>query len=231
MATIPYDNSPPTVVERYGVASGTSDLTGFGGMVPEGGGSRDADTMLAAGLCDSALGVLLMRLRSEWDSSAKPSRPGPRLMQALVGYVKREDLEARQAAERDGLKWKAPGDPAVRAMERAQAWYAGELRLLANSLKSKREVIEQLTCWAAWKAIRIEAVGEAVMMWLDPVCPACKGHGLRQVPGQPSLSARQCMPCGGTGNRRRPHDVSRVIQHMDYLEGVAKGSIRAKLSR
>lgn len=232
MATKPWYDSPPTIVERYELAASTSDLTGFGGMVPQGKGVRQAEILAAAGLAAtgseaSDLGRTLMRLESEWDAAAKPARPGPRLLKALAGYIRREDIDAKTEADRKGEKWKSPGDVNMRAVERAGHWYAGELRLLAQSLRSKAAAVRLLTEWAARKGIEPDAAGEALLTWLDPNCPACNGHGTRQIHGQP---ARQCSPCGGTGIRRKPEDVLRVMKHIDYAVGLAKGGMVAKLA-
>ena len=235
MATKPWDDSPPTIGERYGIATGTANLTGFGGMVPDGHGGKAADMLLAAGLCDSGLGATLMRLRHEWDSAAKPARPGPRLLKALAAHIHGEDEDAKQAASRNysevgprkPVRWQSPGNVDARAIERAGQWYAGELRILAQSLRSKGEAVLQLTAWGAQMGIHSEAVSEAVLLWLDPTCPACHGHGSRQIYGQPS---RQCHPCYGTGNRHRPPDSARVISHMDYCTRTAQAGIGRKLA-
>ena len=222
MATTPWDNSPPTIVERYGVATGTSDLTGFGGMIPPGGGSSQAEMLMAAALCDNQLGVILSRLQTEWDSASKPSRPGPRLLQALTGYIKREDDEARETAKRNNKPWTQPqGSPPVRAVERAAAWYAGELRLLAVGLKSRREAWDKLNDWASRKGIHPDAIGEAILQWLSDRCPSCGGLGL--------IGPKQCHPCGGTGNRVvHREDVTRVMKHITYCIDAATGGIARK---
>jgi hypothetical protein len=223
MATKPWEDSPPTIGERYAVAAGSSNLTGFGGMVPEGYGSAHVNVLIAAGLHDMPLGQAIMRLESEWDASAKPVRPGPRLLQALAGYVKREDDEARETAHRNDKPWSPPKESAaVRAQQRANAWFDGELRLLAVSLKSRKEVLKGLTEWAAVKGIRPEAASEAIMKWLDPRCPSCHGHGL--------IGPKQCHPCHGTGNSRIEDDAGRLMRHMDYVVGVAKGNVSKALA-
>lgn len=237
MATTPHDDTPPTAAERYAIASGTSDLTVFGGMVPEGHGSADGSVVLAAAFA-SSLGVSLIRLKQEWDRSSKPSRPGPRLLEALTGYVRREDMEAKDEAERNFSevgpripgKWTAPKTPAaVRAVERANAWYDGEVRLLLGNLTTRRVVVESLNTWAALKGITSDEVAEGVLLWLHPTCQKCNGHGQRKVPNQPSLSGKLCHPCNGTGNAYRRPAVARVVNHMDYCESVAKGGIARAL--
>ncbi len=231
MATDPNDNSPPTVVERYSVAAGTSNMLLSGGMVPEGLGSADADMVLAAGFT-RGLGVSLLRLRQEWDTSSKPRRPGPQLMQALVGYVKRDDLDQRQRAEQHGQAWAAPKtSPAVRAAELADAWFSEELQLLLGNLPTRRAVLVELHAWAAKQGIGPEHVGAAVLLWLDPRCHKCHGHGKLKAPDQPLLSAKLCHQCQGTGNAYRHPPVARVIGYMDYCEGVAKGGIARASSR
>ena len=208
MATdIEASKKPPGIDERYQRATSTSNLR------VEADRSGAGDVIIAAGMSDSRLGMLLLRLHSEWDGAAKPRRVSAAQIKAL-GLTMPDDK----------------GRPDVlRARREAAAWYAGELRLLAQSLKSRSAALEQLSLWASLKGIPATVVGQALHHWLDHICPACDGHGLRRVPDQPALSARRCHDCHGTGEVTRPDGSTRVLNHIDYVLGVARNSLQRRL--
>lgn len=123
------------------------------------------------------------------------------------------------------------GKAELRARVEADRWFSNELRILANSLKSRSQVWVSLGPWAAANGIAEGSVAEALQMWLAPACPVCEGHGLRKAPNAPALSARQCHKCSGTGKTLHKGDVSRVLAHMDYCIGLARGSLKKRLRR
>lgn len=71
-----------TVDESYSSAGNTDDLT----VTPE--RRTDVDVLIAAGWAPGMLGAALMRLHSEWDGAAKPSRLSETDARLLYGSLK-----------------------------------------------------------------------------------------------------------------------------------------------
>jgi hypothetical protein len=202
----------PDVIEKYECATSTSNLRI---NTRDGSPVTPADVILAAGMSDSRLGMMLLRLHSEWDSSAKPRKVTPEGIKAL-------SLAIRDAQGRPDMQ---------RARREAAAWYASELRLLAQSLKSRAGVIEQLTLWGAMKGIGGDTVSAAVHYWLNSVCGDCGGHGFHKSEGHPSLSSRRCGTCHGTGVLDRPKmdGTVKLLDHIDYALQMARNSLKRRL--
>lgn len=247
MATQPWENpaAPVTMDERYESAACTSDMSVGGGMIPKDHRSGAGDVVAAAGLVggrlrqvapgeyillapnDSSIGMALLRLHSEWAASAKPRRVGPQVILKLAEDIKKQDAVNAATAKRKDKPYESPGPALGRANAEAARWYANELLLLANRLKSRAEVLEQLSAWAAIKGIAPEVVPEALLHWLSPTCEACDGHGLLFVEHQ---ATRQCHKCSG-GERKRTEGVDRVLRQIDYALGIARGSLKRRLMR
>jgi hypothetical protein len=200
----------PTVDERYQSATGTSNLRVD---TRDGAPITSADVILAAGMSDSRLGMALLRLHSEYDSAAKPRKLNPAQIKAL-------SLTMKDAKGRPDI---------MRARREAAAWYASELRLLAQSLKSRGAVLEQMMLWATMKGIPGDAVSAALHYWLNSVCGDCGGLGFLKVPEQPALSARRCSCCHGNGVVERPEGTTRLLNHIDYLLQQARNSLGRRL--
>lgn len=216
-------NDRPGVQELYETAGNTSNLT----VEAEKRGS--GDVLIAAGWSDSRLGLALLRLHSEWSSAAKPARADAVTVGILARNIKMQDAKAKETADRTGEPYTAPGSAQARAQAEAQRWYTNELRILANNLKARPTVWEQLRVWVAGKGVDPDIVAEALLHWLHPTCPVCAGHGRHKVPDQPALSARQCRKCNGTGHRPYPHGAAKVLSHMDYCVNVARSSMKQRL--
>ena len=247
MVTTPWENPAPrpSVDERYEGAANTSDLTVGGGMIPKDHRAGAGDVVAAAGLVggrlkrmasgdyvllppnDSSIGMALLRLHSEWTAAAKPRRVGPEVVEKLAEDVRRQDAIDAATAERKGEPYERPGSALGRANAEAARWYRNELILLAQKLKSRADVVGQLTQWATLKEIDPETVSAALLHWLDPICPECDGHGIRFMEHQ---AARQCHRCNG-GERKRTAGVDRVLRQIDYALGIARGRLSQRLRR
>ena len=247
----------PDVEEQYQTAGNTSNLT------VEADRKGAGDVIISAGWSPSRVGMALLRLHSEWDSAAKPRKPGKGMLEAMAAAIRAEDAQAKEARDKANgelarlraVQAKAPtfdrlveigqlkslyakkalplpdvarGQVQVRAQQRAKQWYDAELRLLAQSLKSRAVVWEQLEHWRALKGVDPDTVAEALLHWLDPTCPVCEGHGLRKVPGQPALGARQCHACDG-GHKRRPKGTAVVLNYFDDCCQKARTSLKNRL--
>jgi hypothetical protein len=207
MLADPYNHPPPDVEERYQSACSTSSLK----VEAEKGGS--ADVLIAAGWSDSRVGMALLRLHSEYDGAAKPKRMGEAAIRALAEANPDDRGKPR-------MTW---------ARTESLMWHRRELRLLAQSLKSRASVLEQLTQWAAMKGIDPALVGPAVHHWLAPTCVVCDGHGRRKLPDAPALSGKPCHACNGSGHTPHPQGSARVLGHIDYVVQVARNSLKKRL--
>lgn len=201
------DTDRPGIDEQYISATNATDLR------VEADRRGAADFLIAAGWSKKELAGALDHLKAEWDSAAKPRRPIPRLVQALESYIRQEDRAAEAEAKRLGMAWTPPGPLADRARERADAWYANELRMFAQSMKSRAAVWAYLAPWLAWKGIAEEVGAAALLHWLDPNCPHCEGHGRRKVPHSPARLAI-CNKCHGSGKRAAPPGSAKVLDFM-----------------
>lgn len=245
MATdVEASKKPPGVDERYQAATSTSNLrieadrAGAGDVILSAGGIQQNVRELPSGekiLVDAPspvrLGMSLLRLHSEWDSAAKPKRATEAQIEATAERMRREDEQSRLRHGPPNPKAPRPVHVLLRARAEARAWYAAELRLLAQSLKSRAAATEQLILWGAQKGVGAATVTEALYYWLDHICPVCDGHGLRKVPGQPFLSARQCHVCHGSGETVRPDGSTQVLNHIDYSLGLARSSLQRRLRK
>ena len=65
---------------------------------------------------------------------------------------------------------------------------------------------------------RPEAVSAAVLSWwLNRICNSCNGVKFEVVPGSPSLSARSCKRCQGSGEKKLPYG-SEGRRLEDYMQ-------------
>jgi hypothetical protein len=204
----------PGVDEQYQVAGNASNLT------VEADRRGAGDVLIAAGWSESRVGMALLRLHSEWDRAAKPRRPDRDSIAKLAAIIRAEDAKAKERP-------KEP--PEVRAQRAADSWYANELRLLANSLKSRSAVWAQLLPWATLKGIDPDVVAAALLYWLDPICGSCRGLQFLKAANSPALSAKLCPKCRGSGRAQVPAGSAKVLWHLDYCVGVARGSLRKRL--
>ena len=177
-------NDVITLVESYESACNTSNLL----VKADRRGS--ADMIVAAGWCDSHLGMALLRLRSEWESSAKPTPITQAQINALAENISYgTDMKAARK----------------KAQTAAEAWYGNELSLLRIRLKGLPAVSRELYMRCERKGMPTDMIPRVMAWWLDPICHACHGHGKTLIPGTPSLSAHNCPKCRGEGKLPVPH--------------------------
>lgn len=150
------------------------------------------DYLIAAGWVADGLGVMLFRLRSEFDAVRAEQRQAERNLIAAEALAKHgTDLAkaiAHQAAEDAALTARA---------------------LILIHLKSLAPTKEALGKFAALLATRerymkpdaavAKIAGRALDWWLDPLCPACNGTGATGALGQPRTI---CTACHGSKVRQ-----------------------------
>lgn len=198
-----------TVGESYGLATHTSNL-----RVQE--KRTDADMIMAAGMVAGPagghdLGVLLLRLHSEFDTARAALM---RVDQEMPRYLK-----AAAALERRAEAWRVPlrSDPeALRAdaenLRRiAKRRAVSESMLVLMDLKTVRPARHAMLAYAVAMAEKerfreppdvLERLAYRVLdVLLDPTCHTCWGTG-SEGSGYLNETMRVCGTCGGSGHRR-----------------------------
>lgn len=209
MATHPLDDDKPNTEERYTQATHASNLR----VQAERGGS--ADMLIAAGWSESRVGASLIRLHSEWEGLAKPSRRGRVAIESIAkefpklqNGMRKEPYCVMEAGKRVQKTRMVPNmvPDMASAHRRAHEWYLHDLKLMFQQMKTLPEVRQQLALWARQRDIADadHRVAEILGWWLDHVCPVCDGLGKDKIPGTPSLSHKDCKACHGTGETRIP---------------------------
>lgn len=160
----------------------------------------DVDQIIAAGMAEP-LGVLLIRLRAEWDSAA-----------GELALYKRAQAQWSKHADEEAAKTKSNPD---RKCE--EAFYRREAireavtgRAMAMMTLRSLEPVKRALFGFAWSKARDKArssdeaavaalVGRVLDVWLDRLCEKCGGRGFNGGRGSPRI---MCVSCGGTGSRR-----------------------------
>lgn len=210
-----------TVIERYASAQNSTNLT------VKAGRRTDADVLIAAGWSKDHLGLLLWRLKAEWDSVDKPRPVRGLALRALAESVRRHN----------DASFSSMGE--ARAI--ADAWHRQELVKLAGKLKSLGAAREAVMAWAEAHKIGRQVALDCLHWWLDSTCGTCDGTKFQPVPGTRRLSNKHCPACRGSGQRHIPHGndgrwmleamdratasvaaglAQRLKASMDFLEGV-----------
>jgi len=218
------DNMRADVEESYGSAVAASSLK----VEPH--RRTAADMVIAAGMNSHRMGLALMRLRTEWDRSAKPLPLAPATIETLAAKLpKVEDgehaglvREVVDGEERFRL-------PLVVAKEQADAWYEHELKLLLQQLKTLPAVRDALIVWAEGEGLEegVHLVVAVLLWWLDSRCPVCQGSGKKIIAGTGGRSSgKACGECRknpNPGERKVPHG-GRGRKLLAYLNDCRRGA-------
>ena len=195
--------SPPCIEERYLAASNTSDLTMDADRRGQG------DLVGAAGFVDNQLGLALLHMQGEWDRCDKPRKRNV------------AEIAVRATAFKD-----KKGRPDLRrATVEAMVWHASAMRERAAKLSGRSVVVGLLTDWAMERGIDVDLISPALFHWLSPTCPACDGHGKKQVPYGEEPSKENCPHCRGAKEWPRPLGAHDIHTHIKTCIGSAKGRI------
>jgi hypothetical protein len=238
------ENEKPQVGEVYAAACGSSNLqVGNDSTIRTPG-----DIVAAAGMNKHRTGLALMRLRTEWDRSAKPKPMTPAQIEALAQSLKTGSAgdnpyfgpvpqPARPNPHAGLVREQINGKerfrlPMVVAHEQAAAWHEHEQRLLLQNLKTMPLIRDALTHWLVAEEGR-HVVAQVLLWWLDPKCAVCGGSGLRVVAGTGGRSAgKPCGECKGkslvAGERRIPHGGvgRRLVSYINECVGHAQRELR-----
>lgn len=218
------DDERRGVKETYLVASTSSSLR------VQADRRGDSDIIIAAGWTESRVGMALLRLHSEWDRAQKPRKLTAEAIHALALMMPTE-------VEEDGVVWALPKTRRYElARQRAHLWYLGEMGSLVNKLTSlngvRQQLISMISCDPSWRIDdAMHKVPEVIAYWLDQTCPQCHGLKFMQSPGSPSLSAKACKACAGTGVAPIPHgqEGRKIANYMDDCVSRAQSALRKRL--
>lgn len=202
---------PPTIEERYLSATNTSNLR----VEAERTGS--ADVLIAYGWSMSRVGSALLRLQSEWDSSAKSIPPPIEAVAALAQTMRKPGKKIDMRA----------------AQKEADRWFDNELAIFRLKLKNLTPVLTQTVGYMERKGIEypLEKAGPIVGWWLNKNCPECKGLGRPKILDAPILGKLACPRCHGSGEVHIPYgdDGRRVVAWLDDCLNYGRQATRARL--
>jgi len=219
------ENPPPTIEERYMTATNTSTLK------MELDRPNIADVLVAAGWNRARFGSALLRLQSEWDSTAKPRRLSEAAERILAKKVPRivPLVLSEQGLRERGLRDHFQPDVAARekaARHQADEWFKQELGLQLMRLKTLPEARDMLAEFGILHNIHSAHVkaARAIAWWLDHTCPVCGGRQYQLIPGTNRKSNRLCEECDGRGEVLIPHgyDGRRMVGEIESSVNAAR---------
>lgn len=225
MATSTLDNPPPSLDERYGAATASSNLRldenrrGAVNLIIAAGvaGRPDKDGQVKA---SRLLGGALQRLLTEWNQVAKPQRMPVMSFKDWLEALPLIPVGTR--IDKDGATVPVMGrDKFAANLKRKEqqtasdAAYRNELMMLAQKLPS-RVLVRQILFAEALKwgcEDPEEVVAGAIVYWLASKCKTCSGTGEVQAGDK----VRTCGDCqGGTEAPVPGADAGRaLVNHMD----------------
>ena len=217
----------PTTSERYARALESHHLE-----VKESHG--DVDYLIAAGWATDALGVMLHRLRAEYDA-------------VRTGHINADKtLRDAYRARRDAAGTEEELAAAGTMLAAAEAAALTSRALILVQLKTLQPAKEALSRYAIGQATRMrfmrdnqlvcQIAARALDLWIDALCGPCQGTGSVGVFGSPRI---QCRACNGTRRRtlrlaQEPGDhnfgVSLMVKMDSKVDHVAR-QIRRFLAR
>lgn len=222
----PFERDAMSIIEeRYARAISSSHLE-----VKEGRG--DADTIIAAGMANETLGVMLSRLRAEWDAAAGE----------LLLY-QRAQREWLRRADDEAVALKAdPRRLSREAFCRSEAdreEVTGRAMVLMG-LRTLKDVKQALYRFAYLQAERrgvaathpgiTPLCGAVLTAWLDRKCHHCEGRGFNGGYREPQV---RCRHCRGTGHRRiaQLHQVDALHAYGLWLLNVMDSKAAGAMSQ
>ena len=190
------DESKPSIAERYGVATTTSNLR-IGDKRTEG------DLVLAAAMQPHYLGALLLRLQTEFDGQKAE-------LEHAAENARRLELEAKRIERsKDPLVDVVSEAAAVR--RRSEGEVITARYLILAKLKTLREAKTAVGAYALVLATRqrflkpdehvLRLSGRVLDVHLDPTCATCDGTG-SVGSGYEGKTPKICPTCGGSAHRR-----------------------------
>lgn len=213
-------DDPPETIERYSKAAVASR-----NMRMREHGQTDGDVVAAAGMVGvqdntkdgrPSLGVLLARLRAEWDLVVRQHQISAQTLHASIERSAATLAEAKQLqlhGQRRRANDKVLDSYAVDQAATRAAWT--DRVLLMTQLKSLRQAklamlahalqLAKLSVFIIEEHHLTSMVGQSIEAWLNPLCPACGGAGSTGGVTYSGTSPQKlCRWCKGSGVRPIP---------------------------
>lgn len=182
--------TPPTMGERYSLATDSSDLT----LRARRG---DVDLIIAAGLLTNPLGAAMHRLLVEYDAVRAEH------LAAANRLASSEAMAARQTGDDAELR-------AAAIMAAAQATALTSHLLILAQLSSLHAAKGMFCAWAIQQATKSRFMrpnaevaiisGQVLDVYLRPQCPDCAGRGFNGGEHRGATTTK-CRTCKGTKTR------------------------------
>jgi hypothetical protein len=209
------DNDTVTIVERYSTSINASNLR------DEADKHSPTDILKAMAWTQSQIGAQLIRLQAEYDGVEHP-RPlshGELVNLALT-------MHSDEKEPKDRVK-----DKQIKAQIEAAKWMRNEKTLFMGKLKTLPSTIDAIgvLCERARIPNPRRVASTLVGFWLNQLCTVCNGLKAAVMPDTPTLSAKNCFKCAGSGFAFAPHGQSgkRILNDMDRLVARAKSEAQA----
>lgn len=154
--------------------------------------------LMASAWSTHSIGGAMMRLHTAW----LKAKPRPITDQAV----------AQHAAS---LPLKKGKPDTKRARTELLDAYLMTVKLTADRLHGRSELVAYLTEWAQAKGIDADMAGPVLTFWLSPQCPMCHGLGERRMVDAPVLGAK-CTHCHGSQKRAAPLGSAAMLDHLTY---------------
>ena len=210
VANVSDQDNTVTIGERVATACHASNLR------DEADRASKTDILKALAWSKSRLGAGLMRLQSEFDAIERPRPLTHEAMVSLALTMTGTPKEKQQKAKAEAAKWQLT-----------------EKTLFLGKLKTLPAIIEQVAIQCArWDIPEPRKVATVTVgHWLNQVCPRCHGLKFELIPDSPTLSAKQCKPCNGTGVVNAPYGLAgkKMLNYLDDCVSIGQRSIRERL--
>lgn len=223
------DDNTVTLAERVVSACHSTNLR------DEADRPSQTDVLKAMAWSQSRLGSALMRLQSEFDSRGKLRKNEyVSMFRLALSLCTDKNVIPKNDIEKEAKKQAMIKANALAVVENSKWMNSKKAEFLAQ-LVSLPSVVDQVfvQCdrWGMPEPRRVATV--TVGFWLNQLCPTCHGHKFQLMPDSPTLSAKQCKACRGTGLSEIPYGQAgkKVLNHLDSCVSRAQSSIKARLSK
>lgn len=200
-----------TIGERYSLSINSSNLRDEARIDRP----SQTDTLKAMAWTEAKIGAQLSRLMFEYDGIEKP-KPLSHNEKVRLALTMHSDAKE----PKDRVKEKE-----IKAQIEADKWMRSEKALFISKLKTLPAAIEAVgvLCEKARIQNPRKVAVNLINYWLDQLCKVCHGLTATVMLNAPTLSAKSCFKCGGSGLAHVPHGESgkKIVNNMDRLVAMA----------
>jgi hypothetical protein len=107
----------------------------------------------------------------------------------------------------------------------------------AQAAASISALVDRLNDSRRWglSEAQVERIAHnALLLHLNPVCPACEGRKFELIPGTPHVGERRCNFCHGTGQRPYPRrhgeKVQAVMSVLGWIQGLMEKAVARRIA-